>query len=113
MSLFDAVIHSFTTVGTGGFTSRNQSIGSYNSLYIEVVIIIFMIISGTNFTLYFLLFKNKTYDVFKNEEFRFYIILIIVSTVLISVNLFGNVFMSFGQSLRHAVFQVSSTISTT
>ncbi|HHY13568.1 MAG TPA: TrkH family potassium uptake protein [Thermoanaerobacterales bacterium] len=113
MSLFDAVIHSFTTVGTGGFTSRNQSIGSYNSLYIEVVIIIFMIISGTNFTLYFLLFKNKTFDFFKNEEFRFYIILIIVSTVLISVNLFGNVFMSFGQSLRHAVFQVSSTISTT
>ncbi|HHU68838.1 MAG TPA: TrkH family potassium uptake protein [Thermoanaerobacterales bacterium] len=113
MSLFDAVIHTFATVGTGGFSSKNQSIGAYNSLYIEIVVAVFMVMSGTNFSLYFHLYNKKSFNFFKNEEFRFYIIVIAISIAVISINLFGNVYSSIGQSLRYAMFQVSSIITTT
>ncbi len=113
MSLFDAVIHTFATVGTGGFSSKNQSIGAYNSLYIEIVVSVFMIMSGTNFSLYFHLYNKKSFNFFKNEEFRLYVIVIAVSIAAITINLFGNVYGSLGQSLRYAMFQVSSIITTT
>ncbi|WP_058484889.1 TrkH family potassium uptake protein [Defluviitalea phaphyphila] len=113
MNLFEAIIHTFGTVGTGGFSTRNQSIGAYNSVYIHIVISIFMILSGINFSLYYSVFKGKWKEVLKNEELRLYLGIIFVSVILISLGLKMNTQKSIGVSLRDALFQVSSIITTT
>ncbi|NLL56488.1 MAG: TrkH family potassium uptake protein [Clostridiales bacterium] len=113
MSLFDSLVHSFSTAGTGGFSSKTASIGAFNNLYIEIVITIFMFLFGINFTLYFLLLKGNLKNVFKDEELQFYTIVIIFSVALISLNTFGRIYNSFGQALRYSSFQVCSIITTT
>ena len=113
MSLFDALVHTFGTVGTGGFSSYNDGIAHFGSVYIEVVIIIFMILCGTNFNLFFLTFKQKYNYFIHDSEFKLYMGIIIVFSILIALNLaFSGVF-SNGDSVRHAVFNVSSVITTT
>lgn len=113
LSLYDALVHSFGTVGTGGFSSYGDGIAHFNSLYLEMVITFFMILCGTNFNLFYMSVKQKfnyfTYD----AEFKFYIAIIGVFTLLIAANLyFSNVYSS-GESLRYSVFQVSTVITTT
>jgi trk system potassium uptake protein TrkH len=113
MSLFDALVHTFGTVGTGGFSSYNDGIAHFGSVYIEVVIIVFMILCGTNFNLFFLTFKQKYNYFIHDSEFKLYMGIIIVFSILIALNLaFSGVF-SNGDSVRHAVFNVSSVITTT
>lgn len=113
MSLFDALIHTFGTVGTGGFSSYNDGIAHFGSVYIEVVIIVFMILCGTNFNLFFLSFKQKYNYFIHDSEFKLYARIILVFSILIALNLtFSGVF-SGGDSIRHAVFNVSSVITTT
>ncbi|MDA3845328.1 MAG: TrkH family potassium uptake protein, partial [Vallitaleaceae bacterium] len=70
MTPFESIVHTFGTLGTGGFSSRNGSIGAFNNAYIIIVISIFMIMAGTNFSLYYDLLKGKWRDVFKNSELR-------------------------------------------
>lgn len=113
MTLYEACIHTFGTVGTGGFSSRNASVGAFNSTYIHIVISIFMIMSGINFSLYFALYKGKFKDVIKNEELRLYLGVIFVSTILIGLNLNFSSYNNIGLSLRDALFQSSSIITTT
>ncbi len=113
MSLYESAIHTFGTVGTGGFSTRNASIGGFGSTYIVIVISIFMIMSGTNFSLYYELYKGKWRDVLKNEELRLYLGIIAVSVILIAINIDINIYNNFGESLKHALFQVSSIITTT
>ena len=113
MSLYEAMLHTFGTVGTGGFSTRNASIGAFNSVYIHVVIAIFMILSGINFSLYYELYKGKWRDVFKNEELRLYLSVIGTSVLLITLNINKTVYGNIFESLRHAFFQVSSIITTT
>ena len=113
MPLYDSLVHTFGTLGTGGFSSMNTSIGAYNNVFIEVIITIFMFISGANFALYYYAFKGNIKAIFKDEEFRFYSGVVIVSTVLIAINLTGGIYSSFFESLRHSSFQVSSIITTT
>jgi trk system potassium uptake protein TrkH len=112
MTLYDSAVHTFGTVGTGGFSTRNASIGSYNSTYIHVVISLFMMLSGVNFSLYFALYRRKWRDVIKNEELRFYLFIILVSTIFISINIKG-IYHSLGETVKHAFFQVNSIITTT
>jgi len=112
MTLYDACIHTFGTVGTGGFSSKNASIGAFNSTYIHVVISIFMIMSGANFSLYFALYKGKWKDVLKDEELRLYLGIIFIATILIGLNL-NSTYKHIGISLRDSLFQVSSIITTT
>jgi len=113
MSLFDSLLHTFATVGTGGFSTKNASIGAYNSSYIQIVITIFMILSGANFSLYFALYKGKWQEVMKNEELRLYLLIIFISSILITANLFFVTNDNLGITIRAAFFQVASIMTTT
>lgn len=113
MPLYDAFIHTFGTVGTGGFSNMNASVGAYNNVYVEIIITVFMFLSGTNFALYFLFFKGNFKAIFKDEELRFYMLVVFSSIALVTWNLHGHVFKSIFESLRYSSFQVVSIISTT
>ncbi len=113
MPLYDALIHSFGTAGTGGFSNRNASIAAYNSVYIETVITIFMLLFGVNFTLYYMLVKRNVKSVLRDEELRFYLGVVIAAIILITFNIYGTVYQTIGDSVRYASFQVSSIITTT
>lgn len=111
MPLFDSLMHSFGTAGTGGFGIKNDSIGGY-SPYIQWVITIFMILFGVNFNLYYLLLLKRVKAVFKSEELWAYLGVIAASVLIITFNIFPQ-YQSISESLRHSAFQVSSIISTT
>jgi len=113
LSLFDSAIHTFGTVGTGGFSSMNSSIGGYDNFKVEIIITFFTFICGANFTLYYQMLKGDLCAPFKDEEFRFYSGIILLSIILITMNLYGNVFNTLWESLRHSSFQVVTIISTT
>ena len=87
MSFFDSILHTFGSVGTGGFGIKNNSVAFYDSTYIHIVIGVFMLMSGVNFSLYYSLFKGRWKDVFKNEELRLYLIIIFIAVVSIAINL--------------------------
>ncbi|MGM0410696.1 MAG: TrkH family potassium uptake protein, partial [Bacillota bacterium] len=112
MPLFDSIIHSFGTISTGGFSLSPFSIKIYNSLKLEIIVIIFMFLSGINFSLYYA-FKNKKNTFFKNEELQFYIIIIIIFTLAITINLNFEIYKNIFESFRYALFQVISVITTT
>ncbi len=112
MSLFDAAVHAFGTAGTGGFSVRNASIAAYDSVAIDTIITVFMILFGVNFSLYYLLLAKNFKQVFKSEELRLYIITIIVSMVIITINILP-LYSSVAESIRYSTFQVGSIITTT
>ena len=111
MPLFEAVCHAFGTAGTGGFGVKNDSFAGY-SPYLQNVTTVFMILFGINFSCYYLLLIRQWKNVFRDEELRAYIGIILVSILLITWNLRG-VYGSLGETLRHAAFQVGSIITTT
>lgn len=113
MNIYEAFIHTFGTVGTGGFSSKNLSVGAFNNTYIYIVISIFMILSGAKFSLYFSLYKGKWKDVLKDEELKFYLGIIFTATILIGLNLYFTSYDKLGFALRDSLFQVSSIITTT
>ncbi|NMA94602.1 MAG: TrkH family potassium uptake protein [Clostridiales bacterium] len=113
MGIFDSLVHTFGTVGTGGLSSKNLSIGHYNSSYIHVIIGIFMMLSGINFSLYYGLYKGKGRLFFKDEELRLYLAIIAVSVVAISLNLLATSYERLSTAFRDSFFQVSSIITTT
>jgi len=113
MPLFDSVVHTFGTVGTGGLSIKNVSIAAYNSTYINLVIAVFMVLASTNFSLYYALYKGRWKEVLKDQELRFYYGIILASVILIALNINGKIFSNIWKSLEHAFFQVSSIISTT
>lgn len=112
MPFFDALLNSFGTAGTGGFAIKNASIAAYNSAYVDWVITIFMILFGINFNIIYLVMLRKFKLAFHNEEVRWYFIIIIVATLLISWNILP-MYSSFVEALRYAAFQVASIITTT
>ena len=112
MPLFDACIHSFGSAGTGGFSSRNLSVGAYNNPYFEIVIGIFMLLFGINFNLYYFLLVRRFRDVFRSEELWAYVLIVATAVAAITLDIV-HMYESVGTSLRHAFFQVSSIITTT
>ena len=112
MPLFDSVTTAFATAGTGGFSVKNASIAAYNSLPIEMVCTVFMLLFGTNFNLFYLILIKQIKRAFKSEELWTYIGIIAISTGIIALNIMPMV-DSFGNALRQAVFQVASIITTT
>ena len=112
MSFYDALLHAFSTAGTGGFSNRNASVAYYDSAYIDGVITIFMILFGVNFNLYFLIRLKKWKSALKNEELKAYLGIIGVSIVVITVNIL-HIYGSVSQAFRYASFQVASIITTT
>lgn len=111
MSLYEALIHTFGTAGTGGFGIKADSISSY-SPYIQWVITVFMIIFGVNFNLYYLILIRRFANVIKSEEFWTYIIIILSSVGLVTYNIYP-AYKNIGEAIRLSAFQVSSIITTT
>lgn len=112
MSLYDASVHAFGTAGTGGFSVRNASIAAYGSVSIDVIITVFMTLFGINFSLYYLILAKKFRDVFRSEELRTYLGVIVVSIIIITINILP-LYTSIWESIRYSSFQVSSIITTT
>lgn len=112
MNLYDSIIHSFSTAGTGGFSSRAASIGYYDSAYIDGVITVFMILFGINFNLYFLMLLKEFKSVFKNEELRAYLGVIAGAILLITFNI-SHMYGGLLKAFRYAAFQVAAVITTT
>lgn len=113
MNLFDAVNHSFTTMATGGFSTKQASIAAYDSPFIHYVMIIFMFIAGTNFTLHYHLL-HKNFKVFtQNDEFKFYLKLIGTVTLVVIAGLFISQYSGVEKTFRDALFQTVSIITTT
>ncbi|MCQ2336733.1 MAG: TrkH family potassium uptake protein [Paludibacteraceae bacterium] len=115
MDYFDAICHSFTTMASGGFSTKGVSIAYWNSPLIEYVIIGFMFMSGINFTLYYHLLRGRFGKLIHNEEFHFYIIFVIIGSILImgSILFNHNDVIGFEQSFRYALFNVVALITTT
>lgn len=111
MPVFDTVCTAFGTAGTGGFGIKNDSIAGYNT-YLQVVITVFMILFGVNFNFYFFLLTKKFRQAFSTEEVRYYLGIIAVAIVVITVNV-RHMFGSVGRALQQAAFQVGSIITTT
>ena len=112
MNLYDALVHSFSTAGTGGFSNRNSSVAFYDSAYIDGVITVFMILFGINFNLYFLLLLKNWKSALKNEELRAYLGIIAAAIAVITVNIL-NIYENVFHAFRYAAFQVASVITTT
>ncbi len=114
MNFFDALTHSFATVGTGGFGNYNDSIAHFGSAYIDTVITIFMLMAGVNFNLYFLMIRGRIGSAVKDEEFKTYILIFAVATLLITFwGTAADTFDSFFDALHHCAFQVASILTTT
>jgi trk system potassium uptake protein TrkH len=114
MGPFDAVCHSFATMATGGFSTDNFSVGGYASPAVEWVIIAFMFLAGANFSLHYLALTGRIEVYAKDEEFRFYSSIILVSSLLIGGALWAaNTYSTLGDTLRQTLFQVVSIMTTT
>ena len=113
MNWFDATCHSFGTMATGGFSTKNASIGHYNSAYIEYIITLFMIIAGMNFSLHYRALRGKPLIFFKDRETVFYLSIIGAATAFIAFSLWTNNGEAAETGFRHSFFQVASIITTT
>jgi len=112
MDLFDAFCHTFSTMATGGFSTKNQSIGFYDSPLIQWTIIAFMFIAGANFSLHYLSFKNRSLKTYlKNQEFVLYSVIVIMAFIVVFADL--SHFPGVEERIRTGLFQVVSIITTT
>ena len=112
MNLYDALLHAFSTAGTGGFSNRNASVSYYDSAYIDGVITVFMILFCVNFNLYFLILIKDWKSALKNEELRAYLGVIAAAIAVITVNIL-HIYGNIAHAFRYASFQVASIITTT
>lgn len=111
MSLFDSITLSFGTAGTGGFGLLNTGAAEYTPA-VQIILTVFMILFGINFSVYFLIRERKGAEALKHEEMRYYLGIITTAILLITINVRG-MFGSIAEALRHAAFQVASVITTT
>ena len=112
MNWFDAVTHAMATAGTGGFSTKNASIASFNSPLIEVIITVFMLLFSINFAVYFLILTGKAKQALKSDELRFFLIMVAAASAIIAWNL-RDYYSSIWDAVRHAAFQVATVVSTT
>ena len=114
MPLFESIVHTFTTVSTGGFSVRNISIEAYHSPAVEVIIIFFMILCGMNFALFYRVVQKKSLrPLFGDAETRGYLAIVLAAFVIITVSLITSMNLPFFESVRQAAFQTASIITTT
>jgi trk system potassium uptake protein len=125
MSFYDALCHTFATLATGGFSPRADSVAAFNSPMVETIIIVFMVLAGTNFTLFFVMMRGHWKAPFQDTEWRVYIAVLVLATMLITLNLLGvqgaaelpeppqaTEYTASG-AFRVAAFQVVSIMTTT
>jgi len=114
LSAFDAMTVTFGTMPTGGFAAKNLSIGAYDSIMVEIIVIVFMVIAGINFGLHYLLLRKRApVRLLGNPEFKLYIGLLSGASILIALNLVSVLGMSIGNAFRHGTFQAVSIMTTT
>ncbi|MBQ3232082.1 MAG: TrkH family potassium uptake protein [Clostridia bacterium] len=112
LSPYDAVIHAFGTAGTGGFSNRALSIGAYNNLSVEIIVAVFMFLFGVNFAVFFKLIVRDFKGAFKSQELKTYTAIALGSILILSLSLISH-YGDFLTSLRYAMFQVPTIMSTT
>lgn len=108
MNLFDAVCHAFSTTATGGYSTKQDSVAYWHSPFIEYVIAIFMVLSGINFSLYFMCLKGKFLHLFKDDESRWFLMSVGIVTLLITIPLVTQNHYGWEEAFRKAFFQVAS-----
>jgi trk system potassium uptake protein TrkH len=113
MDVFNALCHTFGTVATGGFSPKNASIGHYSSVYIHVVITVFMFLAGTNFALHYKLLQGSPGSYLKSSEFKYYLALILLVIAVLTLSVGSSTGEGAGYSLRHGAFQAVSILTTT
>ena len=124
MSWFDAICHSFTTVSTGGFSTRNGSIASFDSGLIEAIIMVFMLASGVSFGLYYAVLRRRLDPIKRSPELRLYLLLTLVVAATCAISLMswdGQILLTTGASvepgfmasIRYALFSTISILTTT
>lgn len=113
MDLFESLCHTFGTMATGGFSTRNASVGHYDSVYVEVVVTVFMLLAGMNFSLHYRLLKGRPGSMWRDAEWRFFMGVFAAFTLASALALWGRNYGSFWTSLRHASFQMASILTTT
>lgn len=113
MSLFDSICHMFATMGAGGFSTKNASIAAYNSVSIEMVITFFMFLAGTNFVLHYALLRGDFKKIIFDTEWQFYVRLILISFLVITVDLIVQHGSKVGEAMRWSIFQVLAIMTTT
>jgi trk system potassium uptake protein TrkH len=113
MPLFDALCHALTTVSTGGFSTHSAGIHHFNSPKIESILVVFMLLSSINFIFLIQIFTRHGPKLVKNSEFKAYITIILIATLVCACVLYPKVYPSLPEAVRHALFQVVSIGTTT
>lgn len=112
MDFFDSLCHSFATLATGGYSTKNASIAHYNSATIDLIITVFMFFAGINFALYYLFLKGNFTALFKDKEFHVYVTIVAAATLVIALDILA-IHPNILDALRYAVFQVVAIVTTT
>jgi trk system potassium uptake protein TrkH len=113
MSLFDAANHAFTTLASGGFSTRNASLAYYDSAFLEYIAIIFMFLAGANFSMIYFGLVGKFKRILKNDEFKTYAIVLIAASLILAVPVFLHGGSEVEEAFRKSAFQVVSVVTTT
>ncbi len=113
VELFDALCHTFTTMPTGGFSTKGLSIAHYDSLYVDLVVMFFMLVAGINFSLHYQLLRGRPLSLWRDSEARFYLAFTAILILVVSLNIYGAVYASLGKAFRYGAFQVISILTTT
>lgn len=113
MDIFDALCHAFSTLATGGFSTKNASIAHFQSPFIEYAATLFMFMAGINYSLYFYLFRGYPSRLLKSGEFRFYLAIACIAVFLVTLFNMGSSYKYLWESLRYSAFQVVSILSAT
>ncbi len=113
MNLFDSLCHTFGTMATGGFSTKNASVGHYGSAYIDVVITVFMLIAGINFALHYMALMGKPSALWRDPECRFFCGIAAVFTLICAFSIRGSVYNTTWDAFRYSAFHVVSIITTT
>ena len=113
MDFYEALCHTLTTMPTGGFSTKNASIAHFNSVYFDVVIIVFMLLAGINFSLHYQMLRGKPLAFWRDTECRFFLGFVLLLIIIVSFNIYGSIYEKIDQALRFGAFQVVSIITTT
>lgn len=114
MNLFDAINHSFATIATGGFSTKNASIGAYDSIWIELITIVFMLVSSLHIGVTYATLTGRPNNIFRSEVARFHLFVALTACIIISFSLWdSNIYSSFWEALRYGTFQAVSLVTST
>jgi trk system potassium uptake protein TrkH len=113
MDLYNALCHAFTTMPTGGFSTKNASIAHFNSVYFDTVIIVFMLLAGINFSLHYQVLRGKPLAFWRDSECRFFLGSVLFLILIVTFNIYGTVYNTMGRAFQYGAFQVVSIVTTT